>query len=657
MGHLPSVRPIRVFFCAVLVLLTASLAPRAYAIGFQPVSPDELKMTSEPKAPGATAIVLFRQVDRNDNNPAHEDNYYRIKVLKEEGRSYANVEIPYEKGKFPISGLHARSIRPDGTVVEFNGKPFDKTIVKAKGVKYLAKTFTLPDVQVGSIIEYYYTVDFPDDYIFDSHWIVSSNLFTKEAHFSLKRYTSSYSSYTLRYVWRGIKDGPKEDNHNVIRMTSQDVPAFVDEDYMPPANEYKARVDFIYTTDSEQDKTKFWRNTGKKMNGKAEDFIGKHREINEAVAQIVGPSDTPEEKARKLYMRVQQLRNLSYEERKSEAERKRAKENKEINNVADVWKRGYGDGDDITLLYAAMLRAAGIDARLILVSDRYNYFFTADTMESNKLDTFVVEARFKDHTECFDPGALYTPYGMLPWAETDVPGLRLNKDGGEWVTTPLPDSSKSQVLRAAKMKLNLDTGALEGTLKVTYTGLVAARIRVDEYKDDAADRKKYMENEVREAVPVGVEVELTNQPVWDKSDVPLVAEYKLTVPGWAESAGRRVLLQMGLFSNGEKKVFEHAERTLPIYFAYPLAKKDDITIELPEGWAASSLPAPTERVQKGVIGYITKAETANGALHVTREYDIDLLLLPAAQYSILRNYYHAMRASDEQQIVLQRTSK
>ena len=56
--------------------------------------------------------------------------------------------------------------------MNFDGKVFDKSIVKAKGLKYLAKTFTLPDVQVGSIIEYYYTTrSAANMYIFDSHWI------------------------------------------------------------------------------------------------------------------------------------------------------------------------------------------------------------------------------------------------------------------------------------------------------------------------------------------------------------------------------------------------------------------------------------------------------------------------------------------------------
>jgi len=66
------------------------------SVGFQPVSPEELRMTQEPLAPGASAIILFRQVDRDDRGQtAHEDNYFRIKILTEEGRKYGDIEIPF----------------------------------------------------------------------------------------------------------------------------------------------------------------------------------------------------------------------------------------------------------------------------------------------------------------------------------------------------------------------------------------------------------------------------------------------------------------------------------------------------------------------------------------------------------------------------------
>src|ERR1700732_110547 len=155
--------------------------------GFQPVSQEELRSISEPLAPGAPAIVLFREVDRKDLGRANtEYNYVRIKVLTEEGRKYANIEIPYLRQQTTISNIHARTIRPDGTILNFDGKAYDQVISKSKTQKFLAKTFTVPDVQVGSIVEYFFNYDLADGYVYSSRWILSGDLFTKKAFFTLK---------------------------------------------------------------------------------------------------------------------------------------------------------------------------------------------------------------------------------------------------------------------------------------------------------------------------------------------------------------------------------------------------------------------------------------------------------------------------------------
>ncbi len=181
-------------FSLIVALGAVAFRPAtARAQSFQPAFPEELKMTSEPLAPGAPAVILYRQVERDDNGrTSHEDNYVRIKILTEEGRKYADVEIPFFKVSEDIVHIRARTIRPDGSSVEFDGKVFEKAIVKGKGVKYLTKTFTLPDAQVGSIIEYFYTIDLGEHYIYESHWILSDELFTKKAVFSLKPFKSNY---------------------------------------------------------------------------------------------------------------------------------------------------------------------------------------------------------------------------------------------------------------------------------------------------------------------------------------------------------------------------------------------------------------------------------------------------------------------------------
>src|SRR5260370_3913475 len=150
-------------------------------------------MTSMPEAPGAPAVFLYRQVDRNDLGitggcGATEYHCVRIKVFTEEGRKHANVEIPFIRQRTNVSNIRARTVRPDGTIANFDGKVYEQTREKTKGIKYLAKTFTVPDVQVGSIIEYHYNIDFEDYYIFKSYWVVSEEVFTTRALFSLNPY-------------------------------------------------------------------------------------------------------------------------------------------------------------------------------------------------------------------------------------------------------------------------------------------------------------------------------------------------------------------------------------------------------------------------------------------------------------------------------------
>ena len=353
-------------FCTFLLAFVFALTTAASAVSFQPVSPDELKMSSEPKAPGAPAIILFREVNRDDRGrTAHEDVYFRIKILTEEGRKYADIEIPFYKGQGNVVSLHARTIKSDGTIVPFTGKAFDKAIVKARGVKYMAKTFTLPDVQVGSILEYYYTTDLPENYVFDSHWILSNELFTKSAKFSLNPYTSDYMPFHLRWTWNNLPPGtgqPSEAPNHIISLDASSIPAFQTEDYMPQENEMKSRVDFTYSDEAfEKDPAVFWKKRGKKLNDAVESFIGKRKAMEQAVGQIISPSDSQEVKLQKIYARVQQIRNTSYEVRKTEQERKRDKE-KDASNVEELWKKGYGNGGQLTWLFLALTRAAGFES-------------------------------------------------------------------------------------------------------------------------------------------------------------------------------------------------------------------------------------------------------------------------------------------------------
>jgi hypothetical protein len=625
------------------------------AQGFPPLSPEDLKMTSEPKAPGAPAIILYREVDRDDNGrTSHEDNYVRIKILTEEGREQANVEIEFFKTDGDVVNIHARTIRPDGSSADFDGKVFEKVIEKTQGLKYLAKTFTLPEVQVGSIIEYRWTYDLREHYIYDSHWTLSHPLFTRHARFSLKPYTTDYTPMTLRWTWQGLPPGssPQQGPDKIVRMEAENIPAFQVEDFMPPPTQLKARVDFIYEEEYlESAPDQFWRHVAKKRGGALESFIGKRKAMEEAVAQIVSPSDPPEVKLRKIYDRVQQIRNTSYELHKTAQEEKREKE-KPVENVEALWKRGYGDGQQLTWLYLALVRAAGFEAYGVWASSRSEYFFNPKNMENRKLNANVVLVKLNGKDLYFDPGAAFTPFGLLTWPETGVPGLCLDKEGGTWVNTALPPSSESRIEHVAKLRLT-ETGNLEGKLTVTYTGLEAMYRRLEERNADEVARKKSLEDRIKRQIPsTTAEVELTNQPDWSHSETPLVAEYHVNIQDWATNAGKRTVIAAGLFTAVEKHIFEHTNRVHPIYVDFPYEKDDDVTIELPAGWQVSSVPAP--HTEEGhIITYHLKVDKDGSALHLTRKLSWDFLLLEPKYYPALRNFFQTVRTGDDEQIILQ----
>jgi hypothetical protein len=646
----------RRLFVLVLMLIVVTAARRVHPVSagdeWQPISQEELKMTSEPKALGAPAIILYHQVDRDDSDvrTAHEYNYIREKIFTEEGRKFADVEIPLVKGKWDIHNIKARTIRPDGSIVNFDGKIYEKEIVKARGLKYLAKTFTLSDVQPGSIIEYHYMIDFAEYQLFDSNWVLSDDLFSKKSKFTLK----PYNEWALQWSWpNGLPEGakPPVSENKLVHMEAQDIPAFQVEDDMPPEAAMKYRVDFNYSEEGfEKEPEKFWKKQGKKMNDAAESFVNKRKAMEQAVAEIVSPGDAPDVKLQKIYARVQKIRNTSYEIERSEQEQKRAKE-KEINNVEDVWKRGYADGYQITWLFLGLARAAGFDASPVRVATRDDHFFKPNLMRYRDLNTNAVLVKLSGKDTYFDPGAAFTSFGLLPWSETNTAGLKLDKDGGAWVTTTVPESSESQIVRKADLNLAPD-GTLEGKLTITFTGLEAQWRRVQERNEDEAHRKKLLEDYVKEIIPAGSEVELTNKPEWASAAQALVAEYTLKVAGWVAGAGKRALCPVGLFSGPEKHMFEHATRVHPLYFHYMFEKIDDVRIELPLGWQVGSLPQAQDNDAK-VIAYSLKVENNKGSLHLERHIRSSLISLEQKYYVALRNFYQSVSSGDDQQIVLQ----
>jgi len=360
--------PLRFLVPLGVLLLVASLHPRpAAADDWLPITPEELKMTSELLAPDAPAIYLYRQ-DDTDDSLGRTYNYSRIKILATAGLKQADVEIYLVKELGEIQNIRGRTVNPDGSVTLFDGKVFERTIVKARGIRLLAKTFTLPNVQVGSIIEYKYESHWNRWAWLLPQWTLNDDLFIKRARFSMQ----PVRGLTLRWTGHRLPPGvhlPQAQDKNVVRMEVENLPAFQTEDYMPPEGEMKARVEFYYVRFPGIDMNTYWSNVAKALGPYVKKFTEGHKELEPVVSQTVAEGDPPDVKLQKLYSRVQRLRNLSYEPSKTEKEELREKL-KESASAETVWKHQYGTRWDLNCVYLALVRLAGFDAAAVYVARR-----------------------------------------------------------------------------------------------------------------------------------------------------------------------------------------------------------------------------------------------------------------------------------------------
>ena len=194
----------QILFVCMCSLSIVPKLPGQVRDAWQPVPKDDLALKDNPSNPGSAAMILERQVYTDDEKRVQTE-WVRIKVFTEAGRAYADVEIPYLGKSTSVEAIRGRTVRGDGTVIPFSGAVFDRVLARYKKFHYEAKTFTLPGVEVGSVIEYAYAVHWkdrlpdyvshPSEYIVrDGHgwtiptttWIVQQGLFTRHAVFRLR---------------------------------------------------------------------------------------------------------------------------------------------------------------------------------------------------------------------------------------------------------------------------------------------------------------------------------------------------------------------------------------------------------------------------------------------------------------------------------------
>jgi hypothetical protein len=626
--------------------------------GLPPLTPADMKATGM----GGPALILYRAVD-TDNTTSTETYSYRIKILNEEGRRHGDVEILYVEKFSQVEDIAARTIAPDGTVTPFHDQVIDQDIVKAKRFRSRAKVFSIPNVQVGSIIEYTYRLRYkykipeqfqhPERFVFENpmtfpaaKWDIQTDLFVKHERFT---FTPVNRMNVMEFEMNVPKKAVRASfGAGGLQFEMENIPAYEEEEYAPPEDATKSWMALYYAQDY-YGGDGYWLGIAKYWSKEYDKYIGKSKMVEREAARLVSPGDTAGEKLRKIYNRVQQIRSLDYEEEKLAKERKQEhlKENK---NIEDVLVHGYGEGHDVDLLMIGLARAAGFQAFPVKLVSRQTRVFLKDYPNYNQLDALIVEVILPDKLVFFDPESKFCPYGLLPWTETEAGGVVIATDAARVGNTPDTRSQDAVTKTTGELKLSAD-GTLQGKLTIVYSGQEALEKRQSAVHQDETSRRTELEKSLKGALFQGADVKLTRSAGWEKSEEPLSVEFEVNIPNYATTVGHGMLIPLSLLHAEQKNPFPSARRTHPIYFEYPFESYEDFRIELPNGVQVEALPNDITVDKKAMI-YSISAKNEHGVLTISRTRKTLSTTFPLEAFGAIRAFFVSVISGDSQQAVL-----
>jgi hypothetical protein len=633
------------FLCGAVGLL-AALSPALVRAQFQPPNPDELKMTSDPKAPGADAVYL--DIEESDtSNGGSGERYARIKVLTEKGKEAATVQITYPAGELAIGSIRGRTIHADGTIVPLNVKPEDLLEVKSGDYRLQRKVFTLPSVEVGSVLEFAYQVR---DTWQAPTWWVQRRFFAHKEHFMFTPIDADF--YNLIW-WPNLPPGAavKKDVAGRFSLDVTDVPPAPDEEWMPPIDSVLYKVRFYYAGRYHSlDVDDYWKDGAQEWSKGVDKFAEPTKAIRDAVNGLIQPSDGDVEKAKKLYVAVEALDNTEFSRAKSESERRQLRL-KEPNKAEDTWNQKSGNRQEIALLYLAMLRAAGLTAYAMQVVNRDLGVFDASFMSLWQLDDDVVILSTGGKEIVLDPGEKMCPFSTVNWKHSHAQGLRQSADRPSRAVTPAQVFGANTLKRSGELTIDAH-GSITGTLQIVMTGQEALYWRQTALEVDAVELKKQFDAGLAKIVPEGVEAHVDHFLGLDDPDSLLMAVVK--VGGTLGTAtGKRLILPAFFFETREAEPFVNEEtRMEPIDMHYAEQVTEQLIYDLPAGTSVEGAPTDTKVSWADRAIYIVKTKPGDGDITVARVLARAFDQARPLDYQDLRGFYQKMAAADQGQLVI-----
>ena len=649
------------FFLGAFNLVILSSNAQTNGFPFGKITYNELGMTSYPKDTGAVAVVLKEFGDAyfeaDDRFVIVLKYHVKIKILKKGGLEYADFEIPLRK----IEGRTetVRSIKAstfnieNGSIREeaFNSKNvFTENINKFRDVR----KFALPNVRVGSVIEV--------EYVLESPFIM--NFRTWEFQSDIPKVTSEFwasmpGNYRYNITLKGFLALNKNENEIkkncfqfgtvdvdclLVRLGMNDIPAFIEEDYMTARSNFLSSVTFelyeIFHLDGGRDKlSKEWKDVEEELRTDPKFGVQLRRGgdiVDEKVKALIQGETDPLLKAQKVYDFIKEWYrwNEVYGEY-SEFGIKKAFDSK-VGNVGDI-----------NLSLIAALRYAGFTVEPLLLSTRTHGLVSELHPVLTDFNYVIAKLNLNGKVYLLDATEDHLCFGLIPERCLNGKGRVIGEKESYWHDLNAPEKQKQ--ISVQKLKIASD-GSIRGSVQNMYFGYDAMNQR--KIINGFSTEREFIQSVIKtwEAGTV------TNYKIENAADPMKPLSITLEVEINSDLGGASTqLLNLFMFDRWEKNPFRSSERMYPVDFGVPIKEVVSMSLEYPAGYEIDELPGRVGLSLPGGGGrYLFTVQNTSNTLTMYSSLVISKPVYSSEEYHYLKELFSQVVATQQTDLVLKK---
>jgi hypothetical protein len=646
-----------VFFTTVSLTFSYSQNP---AFPFGQVTTFDLEKKTYPIDTTASAVVLdeFGEAyiqDGNDYNLIFE-YHVKIKILKREGLENAEIKILLygaDGQREQVSEVQASAFNlENGRIKET--KLETKNIFKEDLNKFWsAQKFAIPNAQVGSVIEFQYKIESP--YIFKFRgWKFQDDLPKLRSEY----WATIPAIYTYNITLRGFLKLKAHDRKiikecafqgradcTLNKFIMENIPAFVEEDFMTAASNFKSSINFELSEIHHLDGrvtgyTEEWRDVEIKLRShdkfgiqlrKGKDIVDEHVELT-----LFGEQDSLV-KAKKIYDFVKNwYRWDGTNGIFSEFGIKKAFQNK-VGNIGDI---------NLTLI--AALRQAGLSVDPVILSTRDNGIPIDLHPVVSDFNFVIAKLNVNGRSFLLDATDDFLPFGVIPFQCFNGKARVLTEKSSYWLT--LTPTEKAKKTSTFNLKLEKD-GYLRGTITHAYYGYDA----ISKRKEIASFDKE--ENYLQDLKNNRHNIQFLKSEIMNVEDLskPVVEKFEVEIKMFDDMNADHYVFNPFFENRISANPFKSSERLYPVDYGIPKDESLTLSLEFPEHFEITELPPKAGLSLPNAGGrYLFSVQTFGNKIVMNNILNISRTIYTTDEYQYLKELYNRIIQIQNADLVFQR---